>query len=264
MVDRLTLAGVVLLGAVLPAGCVSESSSPGWFEQHFRGSTWSDAWHQQFQEAGQYLPETTELAALISVAFEDRGLQRRLARDPVFTSKDTTIGDLGQFALLGASFGLGGVNLAAGDRGRSLEVVAESTLLTGLLTSVLKVTVRRKRPQSGSRTSFPSGHASESFAAATFLARSLGGARPGPFQWFGYLFYVPAVAVAFNRVEGSRHFPVDAAAGALLGTLVTNLVYNAHFGRPDEGQPGLFTGRDWHLEPLVEPRGFGFAFVRGF
>jgi len=264
MVNRLTLAGVLLLGAVLSAGCASEDSSSSWLGRHFQGRTWADAWHEQFQESGQYLPEATELATLLSVAFKDQGLQQRLARDPILTSKDTTTSDLGQLALLGAAFGMGGANLAAGDRGRSLEVVGESTVFTGLLTSILKVTVRRRRPGGGSRTSFPSGHTSASFAAATFLARSFGDTLPAPFQWSGYLFYIPAVVVGFNRVEGNRHFPTDVAAGALLGTLVTNLVYNAHFGRPDEGEPGMFSARDWHLEPMVEPGGFGFAFVRGF
>ncbi len=264
IVERLASAGVLLLGLILPAGCASNSSSPSWLGRHLRASTWSDAWHQQFQETGQYLPEATELATLISVAFEDHGLQSRLSQDPLLTSRDTSIGDISQLALLGAAFGMGGLNLASGDQGHSLEVAAESTAFTGLFTTILKVSVRRKRPGGGSRTSFPSGHASASFAAATFLARTLEDALPGPFQWSGYLFYIPAVVVGFNRVEGNRHFPTDVAAGALLGTLVTNLVYNAHFGRPDEDEPGMFAGRDWHLEPLLEPGGFGFAFVRGF
>ena len=60
--------------------------------------------------------------------------------------------------------------------------------------------------------SFPSGHASTSFAAATMLSLS--------FPRFAPLLYVLAAAIAFSRVYVGVHYPFDVLGGALLGALV--------------------------------------------
>jgi undecaprenyl-diphosphatase len=60
--------------------------------------------------------------------------------------------------------------------------------------------------------SFPSGHASTSFAAATMLSLS--------FPRFAPYLYVLAVAIAFSRVYVGVHYPLDVVGGAGLGVLV--------------------------------------------
>jgi undecaprenyl-diphosphatase len=60
--------------------------------------------------------------------------------------------------------------------------------------------------------SFPSGHATTSFAGATMLAHFAPRWRPA--------LYLLAAAIAFSRVYVGVHYPVDVLAGAALGTAV--------------------------------------------
>lgn len=60
--------------------------------------------------------------------------------------------------------------------------------------------------------SFPSGHASTSFAAATMLSLAFPPLAPA--------LLVLAAAVAFSRVYVGVHYPLDVLAGAVLGALV--------------------------------------------
>jgi len=61
-------------------------------------------------------------------------------------------------------------------------------------------------------SSFPSGHAATSFAAATMLSLT--------FPRFAPFLYVLAAAVAFSRVYVGVHYPLDVVGGAVLGVLV--------------------------------------------
>jgi len=58
--------------------------------------------------------------------------------------------------------------------------------------------------------SFPSNHALNNFAAATFLWRL--------FPKFKWIFFITAFLVALSRVYLGLHYPSDIAAGAIIGT----------------------------------------------
>lgn len=60
--------------------------------------------------------------------------------------------------------------------------------------------------------SFPSGHTSSSFAAATALS--------GHFKKQAPLFYIVAALIAFSRVYLYVHYPTDILGGAFLGIAV--------------------------------------------
>ena len=107
-------------------------------------------------------------------------------------------------------------------RPQLLFVVAGTALITNVVTSAIKLGVGRDRPPFvdpepeplvgvPETASFPSGHASTSFACATVLAR----AAPR----FTVPLYALAAAVAFSRVYVGVHYPLDALAGAVLGVL---------------------------------------------
>jgi undecaprenyl-diphosphatase len=93
------------------------------------------------------------------------------------------------------------------------------------LNYAVKLGVRRPRPELDglpplspvvSSLSFPSAHATTSFAAAAAYSRALPLAAP--------LLYGTAGALAFSRPYLGVHYPSDVLAGAALGTLTGRLL----------------------------------------
>jgi PAP2 superfamily len=84
-----------------------------------------------------------------------------------------------------------------------------SHVLAGVPTLILKQAVQRERPDHG-HTSFPSGHASVTFASATVLQRHLG--------WRGGIpAYLVATWVAASRLHENQHYASDVLFGAAIG-----------------------------------------------
>ena len=96
-----------------------------------------------------------------------------------------------------------------------------SQIITQIATSALKFAVRRRRPDGSERTSFPSGHASASFALASTID-SLYGHKIGiPLHAF-------AGFVAFTRLSDNKHFASDVLFGAALGTSIGMATAKVH------------------------------------
>jgi undecaprenyl-diphosphatase len=122
----------------------------------------------------------------------------------------------------------GGVWLAIGAAGQALDAGrrrrwrgATATVVAAyLLNLAIKLLVRRTRPElpdlppltgTPTRLSFPSAHASTSFAGA--LAYTRLGLPPAPL-------YALAVSLSASRVYLGVHYPSDVLAGAMLGSAV--------------------------------------------
>lgn len=83
--------------------------------------------------------------------------------------------------------------------------------------TLLKEIIRRPRPDSSDRRSFPSGHTSGAFTMSTILARHYG--------WkVGIPAYLLATATAFARIEDNKHRLSDVVAGATIGIVMGRLV----------------------------------------
>ncbi len=66
--------------------------------------------------------------------------------------------------------------------------------------------------------SWPSGHATESYLFATLLEALLDDAQPGIGKQYNEQLQRLAARIAVNRTVAGLHYPVDSAAGRLLGT----------------------------------------------
>jgi membrane-associated phospholipid phosphatase len=135
----------------------------------------------------------------------------------------------GAIAIFAAGRTLGHPALAAvgGD-------LVEAQIVAGALTQGIKFAAERRRPDGG-RYSFPSGHASASFATAGVIEERFG--------WrYGAAAYAGASYIAASRVADRRHYLSDVIFGAAIGTAAAHTLKWS-------------TGERWSLWPGVTPHG---------
>jgi len=117
----------------------------------------------------------------------------------------------------------------------------EATILASAFSEGIKLAVRRERPVevNGNQSptySFPSGHATLTFAAATVLQQHLGYKAAIPT-------YTVASYVAMSRLHDNRHYASDVVFGAALGIVV--------------GRSVTWHGRNFYASPMLLPDGGG-------
>jgi membrane-associated phospholipid phosphatase len=121
------------------------------------------------------------------------------------------------------------------------EDLIRAQIVNGTLTASLKLAAHRERPD-GTPWSFPSGHASASFATATVLQRHLG--------WkVGLPAYAAAAYIGASRLQDNKHFASDVLFGAAVGIVSGRAVTF------DRGRTHVT------LAPLAVPGGGGLALV---
>ena len=232
----------------------THSSFDAFVSSHASGPAWRDAvWRDNLATSDVILPAALAAGAL-AVRPWDRSLERHA--EGAFGNREWT-GDAGQFALIGTA--AAAAWLAPGE-GRAAEdalcAQAETYALALGTTEILHLAVGRGRPNSSDRGSFPSGHATAAFAAATLIERNSGTTA-------GVAAYAVAAVTAFSRVESGKHFPSDVLAGAAIGTLAASIVDSLHFGEGGVSQ-GAAPSRRTTFEIVPTDRGTEVAVVLRF
>jgi membrane-associated phospholipid phosphatase len=141
---------------------------------------------------------------------------------------------LGEHAGVWLALGVAGSLLCTGERRARWRRATAVVAGTYAANTALKLTIRRGRPElpglpalaaTPTRFSFPSAHASTSFAGACAYARLGLPAAP---------LYVLAAGLGLSRLYLGVHHPSDVLAGALLGTGIA-VICAPHAGPPKDG-----------------------------
>jgi hypothetical protein len=204
------------------------ASLPSFFESHFSGRAWKEnVWDGYLTENAVLLPAGLAAGSLLVGVWD-----RQIHEDLEGTLNDNAdIGNLTLGALIVGSVATGA--LAPGEGRTAWDETwtqAEAFGLSYGTTALLKTIVQKRRPDhSASRASFPSGHASAAFTAATLIDLNSG-------PELGIPAYALAGLTAYSRVETARHFPSDVLAGAAIGALSAGIVDALHFGRGRDGR----------------------------
>ncbi len=129
----------------------------------------------------------------------------------------------------------------------------ESLFETFVLTSVLKITVQRTRPDGSNTASFPSGHTSTVAASSMVLA-----------EFYGWRAAVPAFLLTAltgaSRMGADKHWLSDTVAGAALGVWSGYAVSRSHLERLE---PRRESGC-WELAPQIWSSGAALVFSAEF
>jgi membrane-associated phospholipid phosphatase len=109
--------------------------------------------------------------------------------------------------------------------------VALLTIKTELIMTAMVFSLKRithiQRPDGTQFNSFPSGHTSEAFAAASIVHKEF----KHKSVWYGVGAYTIATSVGVFRMLNNRHWQSDVFAGAGFGMLGAHLAYLTHRNR---------------------------------
>lgn len=190
---------------------------------------------QGFKESFFRLDHLAVLAlaggAAMALQGPDKDIQTYFREERPFQTGKEIGNILGQTGVL---FGLSGLTFSIGEftgvpsLAETGVMMFEALSITAPVTTLFKVGVNRRRPDNSNDLSFPSGHASGSFALATVVLKQY-----GPLA--GIPAYLTATWVAMSRMQKDKHFFSDNVFGAALGTVIANAVVQVH--RREKMQP---------------------------
>lgn len=133
-----------------------------------------------------------------------------------------TIDDFSQFAPVLSVYGLNSIGIKGKNNFRDRSIIfGTSFLLMSSTVLTLKKLTHVERPDSTTKTSFPSGHTANAFAGAEFLYQEFKDVSP----WIGVAGYAVATGTGLFRIYNNRHWLSDVVMGAGIGILTTKIAY---------------------------------------
>jgi len=174
-----------------------------------------------------YPPASLIIGGLLSTGHSEEAIRNEVAeeRNHLIPRFRTKVDDYLQFSPLIVAFGLDafGVKSKTDLINRTVILIkGEAMALTTV--TLLKSATHTLRPDGSSYNSFPSGHTTQAFAAATFLNEEYKDRYP----WIPYASYTVASSVGLLRVANNRHYISDVLVGAGIGFLSMKVAYWTH------------------------------------
>lgn len=211
---------------------------------------WTAPFHLQQSDAKWIAPLGLSMAALVATDRHTSGelVEHGDNRDRLRISKDISYaGSLYTAGGVSALFYLTG-RMRHDERAKETGLLAAEALINSTIVSqAIKGISQRQRPEvdhgSGEffegGSSFPSGHAINSWALATVIASEYGPRHPA----VRYASYALATAVSISRYTGRKHFLSDVLAGSAMGYGIGRYVYHQHHDSSLDGETGKQTSR---------------------
>jgi len=215
---------------------------------------WTRPFHMNRQEAIPWILVGAGTAALIAT---DRRSSRALPNtlDQVSISKDiSNVGAVYTVLPITVGMYIGGA-IAHNAKARETGVLAGEAIVDTLIeVGVLNAITRRPRPfeKDGKGTfftggsSFPSGHAAESWALASVVAHEYNKNIIYPITAYGL-----ASLVTLSRLSGQQHFASDIFVGSAIGWFTGRYVFKTHVNHSIHRRPASKLSR---MRPQVFPQ----------
>ena len=172
-------------------------------------------------------PASLILVGLISNGHSPESIKNEVAeeRNEHFPRFKTHLDNYLQFSPLAVAYGLDAVGVKSKtDFANRTVILLKGEFLALTTTSLLKKATHVLRPDGSSYTSFPSGHTTQAFAAATFLSEEY----KDRYHWMPYASYTLASSVGLLRVANNKHYISDVLVGAGIGYLSMKTAYWTH------------------------------------
>jgi membrane-associated phospholipid phosphatase len=192
---------------------------------------WTSPFHLRATDMRWFVPLAGGTAAFIAT---DKDTGYWIATYPELVDPSVAIsyaGSGGTLTAAAATFYLIG-RAAHNDRARETGLLGGEALIDSILVmTAIKTATQRARPDAGEDrskffvggSSFPSGHASESWALATVIALEYRDKRPVQIAA-----YSVAALVSLSRFTAQRHYLSDVLVGSAIGYSIGRYVYRAH------------------------------------
>jgi hypothetical protein len=229
--------------STLPSGerWGQNASFPGW--ETLKTSAWNAA-----RDPHTWVPLAG--AVVMSIGDLDEDLSDWAVREnPLFGSEssaddasDVMVEALAGTAIISALSTPGGPREGwAGPKLKGMLVETSAAMVAGGITSSLKSSINRRRPDDSDNRSFPSAHASSAASYAMLTNRNLDAINmsPGARKVLKYSATTVSGLTAWARIESRDHYPSDVLAGAALGYFITAVLHDAMMGLDTPVQVGV-------------------------
>ncbi|MHC5060386.1 MAG: phosphatase PAP2 family protein [Planctomycetota bacterium] len=223
---------IVLISFLLFATGCSSSLNQSHVSQSTERKTnkFCDAFYKALTDKGTIFLAASGAFFTIS-DFDERTAGWAARSTPIFGSQDAACdwSDVGNAILIGEAIGTSAYMGLEDPNTWTKQLLKIGGGITGAaVIEGLKPIFGRRRPDGSNRRSFPSGHSGTAFAFSAIANRNLDSvitSRGDIRQTLQIANNVLAASVAWARVEGERHYPLDVLMGGAIGRFSTLFFY---------------------------------------